>query len=134
MKTMGAVISELHERLYGKPTDLPTTKALTEAFLAIGFRVDADPIYIDQQKQRLNDLVIERNQLIHQDLASFDPASGECCRKWMTRLDEQNERILIQLKAAQQFVSTCRQAFQEMLVAMDSEEWRRGFERRPKRS
>jgi len=131
-KTMGTVVSELHERLFGKPTDPQTTKAITEASLAIGFRVDADPNYLNQQKQKLNDLVIERNQLIHQDLAAFDPASAESCRHWITRLDEQNERILIQLKAAQQLVNTCRQAFQELLTAMNSEPWRRGFEGRPK--
>lgn len=43
MKTMGTVVSELQERLYGKPTDPQTTKAITEASLAIQFRLDADP-------------------------------------------------------------------------------------------
>jgi hypothetical protein len=133
MKTMGTVVSELHERLYGKPTDPQTSKALTEASLAIGFRVDADPKYLVQQKQKLNALVVERNRLIHQDLATFDPASAESCRQWIMRLDDQNERILAQLKAVQHLVNTCKQAFQELLTAMNSEAWRRGFERRPKR-
>ena len=31
MKTMGALVSELHEGLYGKPTDPQTTEAITEA-------------------------------------------------------------------------------------------------------
>lgn len=52
---------------------------------------------------------------------------------WITRLDEQNERILIQLKAVQQLVDTCKQAFQKMLADTDFEEWRCGFKRRPKR-
>ena len=134
MKTMGTLVSELHERLYGQPPDPQTTQDITEASLAIGFRVDADPDYLDQQKQKLNALVIERNELVHQGLAAFDPSSAESCRHWITRLDEQNERILAQLKAVQHLVETCKQAFQELLTAMNSEAWRRGFESRPKRS
>jgi hypothetical protein len=132
VKTLGMVVSELHESLYGKPPDLLTAKGITQASLAIGFRVNADPQYLNQQKQKLSDLVTERNQLIHHDLAAFDPDSIESCRHWITRLDEQNERILIQLKAAQQLVDACKQSFQEILTAMGSEEWRSGFEPRPK--
>lgn len=133
MKTMGTVVSQLHAQLYGKPADPQTTKALTKASLAIEFRIEVAPGEPGQEKQKLSDLVTERNRLIHQDLANFDPDSAESCRHWITRLDEQNERILIQLKDAQQLVDTCKQAFQELRAAMDSEEWRRGFKRPPKR-
>jgi hypothetical protein len=133
MKTMGAVVTELHERLHGKPPDPQTTMAMTEASFAIGFRIDADPNYLNKEKQQLNDLVTERNRLIHQELAEFDPCSSESCRRWITRLDEQNERILIQLKAVQQLVDTSKQAFQAMLAVADSEKWRCGFKNGPNR-
>lgn len=120
VKTLGMVVSELHESLYGKPPDLQTAKGITEASLTIGFRVDADTNYINRQKQKLNDLVAERNQLIHHDLAGFDPTSADSCRDWITRLDQQNERILLQLNATQQLIDICKQAFQKMLPAMES--------------
>ncbi len=41
--TMGTLVSELHKRLYGKPSDPETSKAIAETSLTIQFRVDADP-------------------------------------------------------------------------------------------
>jgi hypothetical protein len=133
LKTLGILVSELHESLYGKPPDLLTAKGITEASLAIGFRVDADPEYLNQQRQKLSDLVLERNRLIHHDLAAFNPDSSDSCRILIARLDEQNDRVLIQLKAVQQLVNTCKQCFQSLLAAMNSKEWRQGFAPRPKR-
>ena len=124
-KTMGAVVSELHEQLYGRPADPEVTKAITAAHVSFQFRVDADPDYLDQQKKRLTDLVSERNELIHHDLASFDPTSAGSCRHWITRLDEQNERILSQLKAVEQLINTGKESFQILLASMNSDEYRR---------
>ncbi len=128
VKTLGMVVSELHESLYGKPADLLTAKGITEASLAIGFRVDADPEYLNQQKQKLSDLVLERNQLIHHDLASFDPNSAGSCRDWIIRLDEQNERILVQLKAVEQLIKTGKESFQALHAFLDSDKYRSQLE------
>ncbi len=127
MQTMGTVVSELHERLYGKPSDPETTKAIAEASLTFQFRVEADPDHVNRQKQKLSDLVAERNQLIHQDIGDFDPASAESCQHWIKRLDEQNERILTRLKEVQDLVNTCREGFQKTLAAMKTDEWKRGL-------
>ncbi len=71
----------------------------------------------------------ERNNLIHQDLASFDPNSEESCRKWITRLDEQNERVVAIHKELQQFLDLHIEAAQHILVALESEEFRQEFNR-----
>src|SRR5205085_8937566 len=92
--TMGKLVNELHTPLYCTPAELEVQEPITELFVRIGLRVDANPNYIAQQKKMLDDLVQERNALIHQDLADFDPNSAESCRRWITRLDEQNERIV----------------------------------------
>lgn len=133
-KTMGAVVSELHERIYGKVPDLETTTAITEASLTFGFCVEIDPQNLAAEKQRLTDLVRERNQLIHHDLSGFDPNSVESCRHWITGLDEQNERIVKEFEYVQRLVNSCKEAFQKLLKAMDSEEWQQEFKRPPTRS
>lgn len=120
MKTMGALVKELHERLYGKPCDPETSKTIAEASVSFQFRVDADLDYISQQKQQLSELVMERNQLIHQDLADFDPNSMESCQHWIARLDEQNARIMTQFKIVQELVATCREGFQKLLATASS--------------
>jgi len=130
-KTMGKVVNALHQSIYEKPPDLQTTAAIAKASLSVSFRIAVGPGDLRQEKQSLEDLVKERNQLIHHDLAGFNPDSVESCRRWITRLDEQNDRIVIQVKYAQRLVDTCKQAFREIMVALDSEEWRRGFRRQP---
>jgi len=46
----------------------------------------------------------------------------------ITLWDEQNERILSQLKAVEQLSKTCKEGFQTLLAFMKSEEYRRDFE------
>jgi hypothetical protein len=125
--TMGNLVNELHTRLYGTPAEPEVQEPLTELFVRIGLRVDADPNYIAQQKKMLDDLVQERNALIHQDLADFDPDSEVSCRRWITRLDEQNERILSIHKRLQQLLETHSEAAKHMLVALESEDFRQGL-------
>jgi hypothetical protein len=134
MKTLGGLVSELNTRLYGKPSDPKTTKEIAEAWLTVQFRVDADPKYIREQSRKLQDLVKERNRLIHHDLSDFDPSSAESCRRWITRLDEQNERIMERLKAVQQLVDQLREGFTKILEAMQTEERKRGLAGTAKRS
>ena len=65
--------------------------------------------------------MLERNNLIHQDLAGFDPNSEESCRKWITRLDKQNERIVTLHKELQQLLDVHNEAAEQMQVAVESE-------------
>lgn len=106
-KSMGLVVSELHEHLYKKPN-------LAGPSVRLQFRVTAPPEYIAKQKAKLAALVNERNQLIHHDLSKFNPTSEQSCRRWITRLDKQNERILMEIKVARQLVDTIG----EMLAAL----------------
>jgi hypothetical protein len=128
-KTMGNLANELHTRLYGTPAEPEDQESITELFVRIGLRVDADPDYVAQQKKMLSDLVLERNSLIHQDLAGFDPNSEASCRGWISRLDEQNERIVALHKELQQLLDVHVEAAKHMLVALESEEFRQGFKR-----
>lgn len=127
--TMGNLAKELHLRLFGTAAEPEAQESITELFVQIGFRIEADPDYVTQQKNVLRDLVLERNNLIHQDLNGFDPDSEESCRQWITRLDKQNERIVALHKELQQLLDLHCEAAKHILVALDSEEFRRGFNR-----
>ena len=127
--TMGNLAKELHKHLYGTPAEPEAEESITEVLIRIGFRVDADPNYVAHQKKMLDDLVQERNALIHQDLADFDPNSEESCRRWIARLDQQNERIVALHKGLQQLLETQGEAAKHMLVALESEAFRQGFKR-----
>jgi hypothetical protein len=123
-KTMGTLANELDTRLYGTLVEPEVQASITELFVYIGFRVDADPDYVARQKKMLSDLVQERNSLIHQDLADFDPNSEESCRRWITRLDEQNDRIITLHKELQLFLDTHNEAARQILAAIESDEFR----------
>lgn len=127
-KTFGGLVSELNERLYGKPIEPSFTEPIIEAWLNIGFRIDGDHKYISEQKRKLQNLVAERNQLIHHDLSNFDPSSAESCRIWIARLDDQNQRILERLATVQQLIDQCRDGFNKLLAAMEAQDWKRGLE------
>jgi hypothetical protein len=131
-KTFGALVSELNQCVHEKPIEPKVIRTTGEAWLTFGFRVDADPQFVSKQKRKLQDLVDERNRLIHHDLADFDPASSESCRNWICRLDEQNQRILEQLKVAQQLVNQCREAFGKIVSAMETDEWKCGMGSNPR--
>lgn len=125
--TMGNLAKELHKHLYGTPAEPEAEESITEVFIRIGLRVDADPNYVAQQKRMLENLVQERNALIHQELAGFDPNSEESCRRWIARLDEQNERIIALHKELQQLLDVHSEAAKHILVALESKEFRQGL-------
>jgi hypothetical protein len=124
-KTMGALVNELHTRLYGIAVEPEVQKSIAEAYIQVRLRVNADPSFVAQQKKLLSDLVLERNALIHQDLAEFDPRSQESCRRWITRLNEQNERILAQHKELQQLLDMTSEGAKHLLADLEAESTQR---------
>lgn len=118
--TMGNLVNELHQRLYGKPAEAELQDSITDLVVRIQFRVDADADYVAAQKTSLSDLVRERNNLIHQDLAEFDPDSEESCRQWIKRLDDQNARIEAQHRGLQQLLDVHNEAARHILDSIQS--------------
>jgi hypothetical protein len=129
--TMGNLVNALHERLYGTTVASETQAAITEIYFRVQFQIDADPAYVAQQKQNLSNLVLERNNLIHHDLASFDPNSSESCERLIGHLDAQNERILVQHRTLQQLLDTHSQIAAELLRFMETDEFKREFQLPP---
>ena len=100
------------------------------AMLPIGY---AGKEAVIRPRRELKDLVHERNNLIHQDLAEFDPNAEESCRRWITRLDEQNERIEAQHRELKQLLDLHNEAAKHILTFMQSEEYRLEWDRAQKK-
>lgn len=82
-----------------------------EATIRISLEIEASPEERAEQRKALLKLVVERNRLVHRDALSVDLDSEEQCEQLAARLDEQNERIRVQLA----FLNALRQAHREAL-------------------
>ena len=100
----------------GAPTE--TEKTLPDSYMALRFRSDTTPEHAKAMKKELRSLVAERNRLIHQDLATFDPTSAESCSKLIAFLDEQNQRIVSQIKVLEQLQSAAVAGFQTLFDSL----------------
>jgi len=64
-------------------------------------------------------VVAERNTLIHQMLAVFDPSSLESCELLSAKLDEQRNRIISAYEHVQSIVLAIRESYQDMAKHLD---------------
>jgi len=93
-KTMGNLVKDMFTSIYSaKEEESPTAEDFDKAIIKISFKVDADPVYVEQKKLALEKIVTERNTLIHQTLSNLDQTSIESCQKLSVTLDEQAERL-----------------------------------------
>jgi hypothetical protein len=97
--TLGKVVQEFHKNVVA---DASQSEIATDSFdFKIAFYAKVirnNPDFFESRKCALSDIVAERNNLIHQDLALLDTSCIEDYRKLISRLDEQNPRLLDQLE------------------------------------
>jgi hypothetical protein len=74
------------------------TQDLFEPWVSISFEPPIAAERLAEHSEALNALALERNNLIHQDLANFDFESDASCQTLIAALDSQNCRVLEQLK------------------------------------
>jgi hypothetical protein len=93
--TLGTLIDEASTKLLvekGRPEYVTTD--LLDPKLTISFVVEADKEVLDVIRTDLKLITSERNTLIHETLAAFNPNLLESCERTSAQLDEQRERIL----------------------------------------
>ena len=71
---------------------------LFEPWLSMTFDIEMDKEKAKAQGNTLFALATERNNLIHHDLASIDFGSATQCQELIAKLDDQNAKILEQLR------------------------------------
>ena len=74
----------------------------------------SDSDFLNAQKQALSDIVVERNKLIHQDLALLDTRSIEDYYNLISLLDEQNPRLLAHLKELGWMLTSCIEGLKDL--------------------
>lgn len=120
-QTMGQLVGQFVES--NNPTrdnysDEP--EELKEAHFSFDFRVETDEKSYEEQKETLSRLVLERNKLVHHLLPEFDPNSFESCEKVEKKLDNQADRVRIEVKNIQslaQSLSDMRKKVSDFLAS-----------------
>ncbi|MCA2703009.1 MAG: hypothetical protein IM500_22130 [Microcystis sp. M179S2] len=74
----------------------------------------SDSDFLNAQKQALSDIVVERNNLIHEYLAPLDTSSIEDYYKLISLLDEQNPRLLAHLEDIGWMLTSCIEGIKDL--------------------
>ncbi|MBD2024243.1 hypothetical protein [Leptolyngbya sp. FACHB-711] len=98
-QSLGKLVQEFHKNVVVDASQVETTTASSNSGISFYFKVTCDnPDFLKIQKRALSDVVVERNKLIHQDLALLDTSCVEDYRKLISLMDEQNPRLLAHLE------------------------------------
>jgi hypothetical protein len=98
-QTLGSLVQEFHKNVVVDASQVETTIASSSSEISFSFKVTFDnPDFLKVKQCALSDIVVERNNLIHQDLALLDTSCAEDYRKLISLLDEQNPRLLAHLE------------------------------------
>ncbi len=98
-ETLGKLVQEFHKNILVDGGQVEAAANSFNSEFSVSFKVTyGDPNFLKSQKRALSDIVVERNKLIHQDLARLDTSCIEDYRKLINLLDEQNPRLLAHLE------------------------------------
>jgi hypothetical protein len=122
-QTLGRLVQEFHKNILGDASQSEPKPDFSGAEISLSFKVDYNnPDFLKVQKRKLVSIVTERNNLIHQKLASFDTSSVEDCHNLIILLDEQNPRLLAQLEEMKWLIKSLREllkAFEDLSKSPD---------------
>jgi len=98
-KTLGTLVQEFHSNVLVDASQVDAATDSSSAETSFSFKATyGNPESLKKWKRSLAEIVCERNRLIHDDLARLDTSSIEDYRKLISRLDEQNPRLLTHLE------------------------------------
>ncbi|EGR1894377.1 hypothetical protein DA096_08820 [Vibrio rotiferianus] len=97
-QTMGQLVAQFVETSNPSKTDNPVVvDDIEEPHFSFDFSIDCGETYYTEKKDSLEKLVRDRNQLVHHLLPELDMASISSCKKIEERLDEQCEKIRLEI-------------------------------------
>ncbi len=121
--TLGQAIQEWQKVVWGGQSSGMATADLFEPWLSWQFDIGMDRERAAVQGNLLFDLATERNYLIHHDLASMDFESASQCQALIHKLDDQNGRILEQLRMLGPIKAAIRELLSALQNALESDEF-----------
>lgn len=89
--------------------------------MSISVRIDSDKDSIRNRKHELSELVTERNWLIHCSLADLDLDSVESCKKLISLLDEQDDRLKPHYLSLMRLIGNIHVAQQELFKQLEAQ-------------
>jgi len=120
-KSMGKLVGEFFNTVYSTvPSNDGPANEFNEIWTAFGFRIGANKDAMDHRKRQLAELVKERNWLIHSALAELDFNSEESCKRLISQLDEQNDRLTPHYESLMSLVGNIQVAQEELVKQLVS--------------
>jgi hypothetical protein len=110
---MGRLVEKGADALYPE-ANTPIQPPTSEGAVSVSFSLEGGKAAARMWKSAMRAMVEERNRLIHQMLAGFDPRSTESCDRLCTELDAQRESILHSYAHLESLVSAIKASFSEL--------------------
>lgn len=122
-QTMGTLVGQYVENS-NPESDTQSTEPeeITEAYFSFSFRVECDDDYYESRKEALGKLVAERNDLIHHLLPRFDMKSAQSCRSLGKELDDQSEKIRLEINRLKATANALNDGRKEMAAYLTGKE------------
>lgn len=95
---------------------------LAEPWFSFSCEILSSEEFIKERRRELKTVVEQRNKLIHQMLADFNPNSMESCLKLSSELDQQHDTIMPEYEFLKSMVEALRSAQCEMIRQLASGE------------
>jgi hypothetical protein len=88
--------------------------------MSMAVRIDSDKNSIRKRKRELSELVSERNWLVHSSAANLDLDSLENCKRLISLLDEQDDRLKPHYLSLMRLIGDIRVAQQELFTQLEA--------------
>ena len=98
-------------------------KDIRDVSISFSIRIDAAPELVKERKRALSFVVAERNKLIHQTLAKFNPNSIDSCVELSTILDDQHAKIWPEFEILRSMVCALKEHHDELRRYVASDEF-----------
>jgi len=113
--TMGALVKSLFDTVYTSSDAAEGVAGkVSEKRFSMSLTIESAPEAMEQQRAALDQIVEERNNLIHQMLANFDQSSMESCHDLGSVLDAQLDRVRPQYENLLQLVQAMQDGAQQI--------------------
>ncbi|WLT38675.1 hypothetical protein NON20_02370 [Synechocystis sp. B12] len=112
---MGKLVQEFNKKFLVNSSQIEDATDFSGSGISISVKMTYDDSdFLKMQKLALAKIVIERNKLIHQDLALLDINSIKECQNLITLLDEQNPRLLAQLQNLKFMIELIQKTYKDV--------------------
>jgi hypothetical protein len=120
-KPLGWVVEDFFKTLFSNgPANDGAPDELDEIWMSMAVRIDSDKNSIRKRKRELSELVSERNWLVHSSAANLDLDSLENCKRLISLLDEQDDRLKPHYLSLMRLIGDIRVAQQELFTQLEA--------------